>query len=76
MHGVGNPNTSWAASTLSGLIYRYFLQFHAKKGYKPGFVTVDDFSMSPECFGFGKLRSIVICSNETESVMLQNPLTS
>jgi hypothetical protein len=62
---VGNPNTSWAASILLGLIYRYFLQFHAKKGFKPGFMTVDDFSMSPECFGFGKLRIIVTCSNGT-----------
>jgi len=76
MHGVGNPNTYWAASTLNGLICRYFLQFHAQKGYKPGFMTLDDISMSPECFGFGKLKSIVICNIETESVMLQNPSTS
>jgi hypothetical protein len=72
MHGMDNPSTSRAASALHWLIYRYFLQFQALKGYKPGFMTVDDLSMSPECFGFGKLR-IVICGNETESFMLQNP---
>jgi hypothetical protein len=73
---VDNPNPSWTASTLHGLIYRYFLQFQAKKGYKPGFMTLDDFSMSPECFGFGKLRIVLIFSNETESVVLQKPFTS
>jgi hypothetical protein len=73
MHGVDNPSISWAASTLHWFIYRYFLQFHAKKSYKPGFMAVDDLSMSPECFGFGKLRIIVICGDGTEYVMLHNP---
>jgi hypothetical protein len=31
------------------------------KGYGPGHMSVDDFSMSPECFGFGKLRIAIIC---------------
>jgi hypothetical protein len=30
------------------------------KGYLQGYVGIDDFSMSPECFGLGKQRIIVI----------------
>jgi hypothetical protein len=53
MHGVDFPGILQAASTLHLLVPRYFLQFHAVKGYKPGYLSLDDFSMSPECFGFG-----------------------
>lgn len=59
MHGVGPLNMSRAASTLYLLVHRYSLQFHAVKGYKWGYMSLDDLSMSPECFGLGKLRYIV-----------------
>ncbi|GFG39571.1 hypothetical protein Cfor_01001, partial [Coptotermes formosanus] len=51
----GGRGQEWIRSvnTLPNITHRYFLQFHAKKSYKPGFMAVDDLSMSPECFGFG-----------------------
>jgi hypothetical protein len=48
------------------LVRRYFLQFHAVKGYTPGYMGVDDFSMSPECFGLGKLRIVLICDTDSD----------
>lgn len=36
------------------LSYRYFLEFEASRGYNgKGDVAIDDFSLSPECFGIG-----------------------
>lgn len=63
MNGVFIPDMSWAASTLWLLVHRYYLQFHAVKGITPGYVGLDDFSMSPECFGFGKLKRGIIFGN-------------
>ncbi|KAG7206284.1 hypothetical protein KM043_003665 [Ampulex compressa] len=42
------------AISLPDIRYRYFLQFEASKGYSSkGDVAIDDFSLSPECFGIG-----------------------
>lgn len=43
--------------------YRYILQFEASKGYaSKADVAIDDFSLSPECFGIGlfKYHKIII----------------
>jgi hypothetical protein len=65
MHGVFIPDKSQAASTLCLLFHRYYLQFHAVKGLKPSYMSLDDFSMSPECFGFGKLEHSIIYDNSS-----------
>ncbi|XP_015594749.1 ALK tyrosine kinase receptor isoform X1 [Cephus cinctus] len=40
--------------------YRYFLQFEASKGYaSKSDIAIDDFSLSPECFGIGVPADIV-----------------
>jgi hypothetical protein len=59
MHGVGIQKISCVVTTLYLLIFRYSLQFHAVKGIKGSYMSLDDLSMSPECFGFGMLRYIV-----------------
>ncbi|XP_017761306.1 PREDICTED: leukocyte tyrosine kinase receptor isoform X2 [Eufriesea mexicana] len=45
---------------LPDIKYRYYLQFEVKKGYDPkADVAIDDFSLSPECFGIGVPPQIV-----------------
>lgn len=37
---------------------RYLLQFEASRGYySKADVAIDDFSLSPECFGIGNLSN-------------------
>ena len=40
---------------------RYFLQFEASRGYfSKADVAIDDFSLSPECFGIGNFKFLEI----------------
>lgn len=40
--------------TLPDIRYRYYLQFESSKSYAANAnVAIDDFSLSPECFGIG-----------------------
>ncbi|XP_076635362.1 anaplastic lymphoma kinase isoform X1 [Colletes latitarsis] len=58
----GNKNDIWhnQAVALPDIKYRYFLQFEANRGYaSKGDVAIDDFSLSPECFGIGIPPEIV-----------------
>ena len=46
--------------------FRYFLQFEAGKAYaSKGDVAIDDFSLSPECFGLSMFHYI---SSQSESM--------
>ncbi|XP_012145693.1 anaplastic lymphoma kinase isoform X2 [Megachile rotundata] len=48
------------AITLPDIRYRYFLQFEASRGISSkGDVAIDDFSLSPECFGIGVPPEVV-----------------
>ncbi|XP_066597119.1 leukocyte tyrosine kinase receptor [Prorops nasuta] len=52
----GNLNNIWynAVKALPEIKYRYYLQFEATKSYgSVGDMAIDDFSLSPECFGIG-----------------------
>jgi hypothetical protein len=65
-HFEGSGHSRYVSGCLNimFLVYRYFLKFHAVKAYHQGYMCLDDFSMSPECFGFGKLRIAIICSTK------------
>jgi hypothetical protein len=67
VHFEGSGHSRYVSGCLNitFLVCRYFLQFHAVKGYSPGYMSVDDFSMSPECFGLGKLRIVLICDSDS-----------
>ncbi|XP_017880511.1 ALK tyrosine kinase receptor isoform X2 [Ceratina calcarata] len=48
------------AVPLPDIKHRYFLQFEANKGYSSkGDIAIDDFSLSPECFGIGVPPEVV-----------------
>ncbi|XP_034171879.1 anaplastic lymphoma kinase isoform X1 [Osmia lignaria lignaria] len=48
------------AVSLPDIRYRYFLEFEASRGYSSkGDVAIDDFSLSPECFGIGVPPEVV-----------------
>ncbi|XP_043282880.1 ALK tyrosine kinase receptor isoform X2 [Venturia canescens] len=58
----GNQGNVWYnhAVPLLDIKYRYFFQFEASKGYvNPGEAAIDDFSLSPECFGIGVPPEVV-----------------
>ena len=63
--GTGYSRYVSGCLNITFLACRYFLQFHAVKGYNSGYMGVDDFSMSPECFGLGKLRIVGICGTDS-----------
>ncbi|XP_046995881.1 leukocyte tyrosine kinase receptor isoform X3 [Schistocerca americana] len=52
----GDHGDQWwrIVAQLPNITERYRFRFEAKRGYSPrGDVAIDDFSMSPECFGLG-----------------------
>ncbi|XP_076176518.1 anaplastic lymphoma kinase isoform X2 [Ptiloglossa arizonensis] len=58
----GDRSDVWydQAIALPAIKYRYFLQFEASRGYSSkGDVAIDDFSLSPECFGIGVPPDVV-----------------
>ncbi|XP_061927825.1 leukocyte tyrosine kinase receptor isoform X5 [Apis cerana] len=58
----GDRNDVWykQAVSLPDIKYRYFLQFEASRGYySKADVAIDDFSLSPECFGIGVPPEVV-----------------
>ncbi|KAK1117952.1 hypothetical protein K0M31_015619 [Melipona bicolor] len=58
----GDKSDVWynQAVPLPDIKYRYFLQFEASRGYfSKADVAIDDFSLSPECFGIGVPPEVV-----------------
>ncbi|XP_076675839.1 anaplastic lymphoma kinase isoform X2 [Andrena cerasifolii] len=58
----GDRSDVWydQAVALPDIRYRYFLQFEASRGFSSkGDVAIDDFSLSPECFGIGVPPDVV-----------------
>ncbi|XP_034934100.1 leukocyte tyrosine kinase receptor isoform X2 [Chelonus insularis] len=58
----GDRNDIWynQVVALPDTRYRYFLQFESSKSYASiGDVAIDDFSLSPECFGIGVPPEVV-----------------
>ncbi|XP_008548464.1 ALK tyrosine kinase receptor isoform X1 [Microplitis demolitor] len=58
----GDRNDIWynQVVTLPDIRYRYFLQFESSKSYAAkADVAIDDFSLSPECFGIGVPADVV-----------------
>ncbi|KAK9299944.1 hypothetical protein QLX08_007170 [Tetragonisca angustula] len=58
----GDKSDVWynQAVPLPDIKYRYFLQFEASKGYySKADIAIDDFSLSPECFGIGVPPEVV-----------------
>lgn len=58
----GDRSDVWynQAVSLPDIKYRYFLQFEASRGYySKADVAIDDFSLSPECFGIGVPPEVV-----------------
>ncbi|CAK9818713.1 ALK tyrosine kinase receptor [Anthophora plagiata] len=58
----GDKSDVWysQAIVLPDIRYRYFIQFEASRSYSSkGDVAIDDFSLSPECFGIGVPPEVV-----------------
>ncbi|KAF4519176.1 hypothetical protein B566_EDAN008239 [Ephemera danica] len=59
----GDRGDAWFREvvTLPNITHRYAVQFEGRRGYSSkGDIAVDDFSLSPECFGYG------VPANETQ----------